>query len=203
MKKDFSAQINEYTELNKLAAEGETVFMGGTFLHDFPFEELCRKLSVNEKIYNRSVCGLLASDAIEVYSRAVLPLKPKKLFIGLGEDEENAGFIHEYRKLIERINAVSPETKIMLISVFAGDTSKCRFNDDIRKLAQETGAVYVDAMEKITGSDGKIMENFLTEGGQLSLSAYVTYWRRAYHYLRKSSLSYYEAMSIFDAAMMA
>ena len=40
MRTEFNAQIHEYRELNKLAAEGETVFMGGTFLHDFPFAEL-------------------------------------------------------------------------------------------------------------------------------------------------------------------
>ena len=202
MRTEFNAQIHEYRELNKLVAEGETVFMGGTFMHDFPFAELCRKLCVDEKMYNRSICGLSASDAVEVYRQVVSPLKPKKLFIGLGEVEENAGFIDDYIKLIDYIKADSPGTKIMLISVFSGDVAKCRFNADIRELAQETGVVYVDAMDKIIGADGKIMEHFLSEGGQLSLSAYVTYWRRAYHYMRKSTLSYRDALSLSDAAMM-
>ena len=83
MRTEFNALIHEYREINKLASQGETVFMGGTFLHDFPFAELSKKLCVDEKIYNRSICGLSASDAIEVYSQAVSPLKPKKLFIGL------------------------------------------------------------------------------------------------------------------------
>lgn len=202
MRTEFNALIHEYREINKLASQGETVFMGGAFLHDFPFAELCKKLSVDEKIYNRSICGLSASDAIKVYSQAVSPLKPKKLFIGLGENENGAEFIDNYRKLINYIKADSPGTKIMLVSIFSDDVSKCRFNDDIRKLAQETGVVYIDAMEKIIGADGRIMGHFLSEGGKLSLSAYVTYWCRAYHYMRKSCLSYCDAMSLSDAAMM-
>ena len=202
MRTEFNALIHEYREINKLASQGETVFMGGTFLHDFPFAELSKKLCVDEKIYNRSICGLSASDAIEVYSQAVSPLKPKNLFIGLGENENGVEFIDNYRKLINYIKADSLETTIMLVSVFSDDVSKCRFNDDIRKLAQEMGVVYIDAMEKIIGADGRIMEHFLSEGGKLSLSAYITYWRRAYHYMRKSCLSYCDAISLSDAAMM-
>lgn len=202
MKREFKTQVSEYAELNKLAAKAEIVFMGADFLYGFPLAELCGKLCIDEKIYNRSVPGMLAEDAEEIYAQVVSPLKPEKLILNLGEGEKSPEFLSDYEKLIDFIAKDSPATEVMLMSVISEKAEGRCFNDNIRELAQKKGIVYIDAMESITGEKGEIAQKFITPEGQFTAAAYVGIWRKVYHYLRKGNLSYYNALGIFVSTML-
>ncbi len=203
MKQEFRTQLNEYRQINKIAKKGEVVFLGSTFMYEFPFGELCKMLCTEDRIYNRSVRGLTVKDALEVYHQAVSPLAPKKLFINLGEEEKDSSFIDDYRRLIQYIKKDSPKTKILLFSVLSADAKKCRFNNEIKVMAEELDVKYVDSMDGMIGSKGNLTSPFIDEDEQLTLMAYISFWRKAYHYLRDGNISYYDAFSISNAAMMA
>ena len=117
----------------------------------------------------------------EIFIRdAVERAKPEYLVITLGVNGisfmDEAWFIRDYTGLVESVKAASPETKIILNSIYPVTASypyqKDINNDKIRaangwieQVAGDTGARFLYSFDAVVGEDGNLPENSTNDNG--------------------------------------
>lgn len=106
--------------------------------------------------------------------------RPEILIISLGFNGfEMVGkeyFVSEYVKLIDSIKAASPDTKIILQSMFPVCRSYTYITNDaikkgngwIMEIAESMGAFYLNTAEVLCDSDGYLIEDYSTDGCHLT-----------------------------------
>ena len=111
---------------------------------------------------------------------AVERKKPEYMVITLGVngvsfmDEEN--FVREYTDLVERIQETSPDTKIILNSIYPVAASypyQSDINNDkiraaniwVERVAENTGTRFLNTFEVLVGSDGNLPEAYQNGDG--------------------------------------
>ena len=118
---------------------------------------------------------------------AVARAKPEYLMITLGVngvsfmDEE--WFIQDYTALVELIRQASPDTKIILNSIYPVAASYQHQNDInnekiraangwIERIAEDTGVRFLNSFESLVGEDGYLSEESQTDGIHLTGEAF-------------------------------
>lgn len=139
----------DFKQFNEVAKENGVVFFGSTYFESVPVNELAQDYDTQVPVYNRSVGGLTIDKVSDVLESCVLDLEPSKLFICLGDEDIKkdsfnlSDFIEKYQWMLytlhNRCNA-----KIYIVSVMSLDPKAAAVNERLKKLAVETGCVYVD-----------------------------------------------------------
>ena len=148
----FENEILKFKALNQLAESGGTVIFGGAEDINIPLGELKQAFALNDKIYNRSIAGLSATDAATVYDEYVAELCPDTILLHIGGadvssfDGNEAAFEEGYRNLINAIRVKNKHTRIVVVSLkndkneaavaklnktlsYIADSEKCEFED--------------------------------------------------------------------------
>ena len=148
MKKEVLAKANDMKAINELSLKGEIVVFGSTYMAGFPFYELVNKCRLENAVYNRSICGMTIAEAAELLQGCVLALKPRKIFLALGEeDAEEPCAIEGYTAIVQRIRAELPDTQVYLICLNGDSAYVRRFNQNIDALCdKKTHAIRFDAL---------------------------------------------------------
>ena len=146
-----TAEINRYHRLNQAARSGCAVFFGSGLFAGIPAGELARDLGPDTPVYNRSIAGLSIKEAEEALSECVCPLSPSKVFINLGEtdleqaDFDAAAFLSAYEWLLYTLNSrLKGKSQLYLVSVLSARPMAAAVNEGLRRLAEETGCIYID-----------------------------------------------------------
>ena len=135
MKETVKLSANAMIGINDLTLKGEIVVFGSTYMANFPLYELINKYHFENAIYNRSIAGLTTSEALEIVQDCVISLSPAKIFIALGEeDENNIDAIKQYNQIIKRVQSALPKSKIYLIGLQGNTPYVERFNANILSL---------------------------------------------------------------------
>jgi len=129
-------------------------------------------------------------------AECVAAKKPEYLLITLGVNGvsfmDEATFKSEYTKLIECVRENSPETKIIVNSIYPvassyahlsdiNNTKIGQANEWLKSVAETTGTRYLDSISVLLGSDGWLPES-LHNGDGMHLNA--TGFEQIMHYLR-------------------
>ncbi len=113
-------------------------------------------------------------------AEAAAAIHPEILVISLGfngfEMVEKEYFVSEYTKLVASIKQASPDTKIILQSMFpvcrsytyASNESIKKGNEWILTVAQNTGCYYLNTAEILQDSNGFLVEEYSTDGCHLT-----------------------------------
>lgn len=106
--------------------------------------------------------------------------QPEILLISLGfngfEMVKKDYFVSEYTKLISSVKASSPDTKIILQSMFPVCRSYTMISNEkisegnewILEIAESTGAYYLNTNEVLCDKDGYLIEEYSTDGCHLT-----------------------------------
>lgn len=138
MKESVTLSANAMMGINDLTLKGEIVIFGSTYMANFPLYELINKYHFENAIYNRSIAGLTISEALEIVEDCVISIAPAKIFIALGEeDEDNIDAIKQYNEMIKIIQSALPECKIYLICLQGNTPYVEKFNANILALCDE------------------------------------------------------------------
>ena len=168
--------------LDKLVFLGDSTTYGIGYYYDRGFPELVPPSQVWTPASGTLTLSYYATSAIvypetgeELFIReAVERAKPEYLVITLGVngisfmDEE--WFVRDYTELVEMVKAASPETKIILNSIYPVCASyqhqKDINNDKIRaangwieQIAVNTGTRFLYSFESVVGADGYLPED--------------------------------------------
>ena len=181
---------------NKLPnSKNEIVFLGNSITEVGDWQEIYP----GQTIVNRGISG---DNSFGVFARLdeVLESKPAKIFLMIGVNDIKRGTPNEYiaanyRRIVEKVKAVSPRTKVYLQSVLpvtesvlADIYAKIK-NDKIRDLntkmkaiAAENKLVYIDLHNEVfADGNGQLKRDLTTDGLHLKPAAYILW----VDYLRK------------------
>ena len=135
MKESVKIASNAMIGLNDITLKGEIAVFGSTYMANFPLYELINKYHFENAIYNRSIVGLTTSEALEIVQDCIISITPAKIFIALGEeDENNIDAIKQYNQIIKLIQSALPKSKIYLICLQGNTPYVKRFNANILSL---------------------------------------------------------------------
>ena len=177
-------QRNVYREMNTMATSGGTVFFGTERFAQIPFGELLQAFRMKERVYNRSIGGARIQKSAELLSECVLSLKPKKVFLNLGENDlkdsdfDMDAFISQYEWILYTIHHAT-QADVYIVSVLSDDTRTAAVNFRLKKLAEGSGADFID----VTGALG-------TETPDLHIFDMMKY------YIRSHPIGFADAMEL-------
>ncbi len=165
--------------------KNEIVFLGNSITDGAEWFELLG----NKKCINRGISADV-TEGILFRLDAITKLQPKKLFIMIGVNDLSRNMTPDevtanYRKILERIKAESPRTKVYVQSVLPvnpatgmakNHTNKTpeimEFNGKLKTLATEFGYTYIDLFSLMADSDNHLPRSFSVDGLHLSYKAY-------------------------------
>lgn len=142
MNEYFTNTLKKYEKLNHFVLKGQLLFFGSTFLEEFPLEELKQDFALDRVIYNRSIQGLTVDEALNILDTCVFELMPSKLFISLGDEDEQMpnfskkDFLERYALLLDKVYTELPACKIYILTP--------EYNFALKTLAKEKHAFYID-----------------------------------------------------------
>ena len=144
MKENVKLAANAMKEMNDIALKGEIVVFGSTYMANFPLYELINKYHFENAVYNRSIEGLTISEALEIVRECVVSVSPSKIFIALGEEDENdVNAINSYNLIVRNIQSALPKSKIYLICLQGNSSYADKFNANIRSLCDNKNIQYI------------------------------------------------------------
>ena len=168
--------------------EGETVFLGDSLTVQGPWAEFFGPIK------NRGIGGDTVGNVLERLGD-VTEGRPEKIFLMIGTNDLAADLpiaqiLRGYRKILDRIRAESPRTRVYALSVTpvnqhvpkgpVHDNRQVReLNDGIRALASEYENVeYVDVASPLLDGDGNLRQDLTYDGLHLKLEAYLIMEKR-------------------------
>ena len=147
-------EMQTYRELNSITEAGGVVLFGSNTFASLPVGELAQAFRITEPIYNRSVKDIRLSQ-IESYLKVCLyDLNPRKIFVNMGDVDimdENVNvkdFISKYEWLLYMIHTKT-QAAIYIVSIVSESPAAQKINEQLRKLAAQTGCKYVDAVSAL------------------------------------------------------
>jgi lysophospholipase L1-like esterase len=203
-------KVERYRHLNKLVKPHQILFAGSSLMEQFPIYELLMDYDLPYTIYNRGIGGYTTSELLHNMNVCIYDLNPAYIYLNIGTNDLNgpdyseARLIERYRNIIEGIYEHLPDVKLYLLAYypvnpdaadipFMKETFKFRTNERIRsanraveKLAEETGATYIDLNEGITDTDGNLKAEYTIEGMHMYGDGYVPILKALLPYLPES-----------------
>ncbi|MBQ2767859.1 MAG: hypothetical protein IJF49_07265 [Clostridia bacterium] len=151
MKENVRTQANAMKGINDITMKGEIVVFGSTYMSSFPLYELFNKCMFENAVYNRSIEGLTVKEALEIVRDCVIEIHPSKIFLALGEEDENdPDVMNEYTALVSELRSQLPECKLYLIALTGAGMYVERFNRGIMQLCDGKTIKYIDFISKRT-----------------------------------------------------
>lgn len=165
--------------------EEDIVFLGNSITDGGLFNELFEM----ENIKNRGIRSDVITG-IEKRLSQVTSGHPKKIFLLIGINDVSHGhsvdeLARRYNRLVQKIREQSPETELYLQSVmpinnsfgrYKGLAGKektiVRFNDRIKKIAEENGVKYVDLTPYLSDGSGNLKREYTNDGLHLNGRGY-------------------------------
>ena len=144
MKESVKASANAMIGLNDITLKGEIAVFGSTYMSKFPLYEFINKCQLESAVYNRSIEGLTVEEALQIVKDCIIAIAPKKVFIALGEeDENNPNAIKYYNEIIRKIRAEIPTCNIFLICLLGESEYVKNFNENILSLCDNKKIKYI------------------------------------------------------------
>lgn len=146
--------LQQFRQMNTIARPGGIVFFGSTFFSQLPFAELAQDFGTELPVYNRSIAGLTIREALEVLEPCVLDLRPRRIFVNMGDAELDDGtitpdaFAEAYQWLLYRLHNACG-AKIYTLSILSDSPEADKYNMRLQQLADETGCTYLDVREAL------------------------------------------------------
>ena len=155
----------------------------------------------NPEILNRGIGG----DVLEGVAKRLEFLKtsePAALFLMIGINNMNRGdpndeIFLEYKLLVEKIKDYNPSTKLFLQSILpinqklfigipiASNESIESLNQNIQKLAENMGAVYVNLYSHFLNTEGELDKKYSNDGLHISGEGYLLWKQIIKKYIRE------------------
>jgi hypothetical protein len=161
MKQNIEKQIEAIKQLNEFSLKKEIVILGSTYMANFPLYELINKSQIEHAVYNRSFEGLTIQEAMQIYKECVVDINPKKVFLSLGEEDQNSPTaIQDYNFLIRNIRRAIPDVQLFLICLNGESEYVKEFNQNIIKQCDGKYVNYIKLAQSETQSVNKYRSHF-------------------------------------------
>jgi len=173
----------------------DIVFLGNSITDIGHWEEMFN----TTKVKNRGISGDITYGILHRLHQ-VTRSQPAKVFIMIGINDIARGIpdsviITNYNKIVYRIKAESPKTKIFIQSILPTHSDFTEFknhqnkmhnikfiNEKLKELAKMSDSTYIDLFSAFTNAEGKLDKKYTNDGLHLTADGYI-HWK---HILEKS-----------------
>ncbi|MBC5775537.1 sialate O-acetylesterase [Pontibacter sp. KCTC 32443] len=163
----------------------DIIFLGNSLTAHIDWAELLE----NKNVRNRGISSDITFGVLERLDE-VIEGKPAKVFLLIGINDISRNVPEEvilanYKKIIRRIKAGSPKTKIYVQTLLPTnntfDKFKKHYNKEAQTVAVNKGIKEIAATEKVTvidlhpnftNSDGKLKQEYTHDGLHLTIAGY-------------------------------
>lgn len=188
-----SKKVRAFSDLNKFAKKHEIVLTGSSLCEQFPINEMLMSLGSDKIVYNRGIGGDVMGGLKKRLSESVFELEPKKLFINIGTNDISAPdysretLLSDYRDILSEIKEKLPECEIYVLAYYPVNRELSWFtdedrqrvknsfgsrtneeiiavNEELKKMATETGCTYIDVFSCLLGENGNMKEEYCKDG---------------------------------------
>ena len=171
--------------------ESDIVFLGNSITDGGEWSELFQ----NPNCKNRGISGDITQGMLNRLE-TVTKGQPAMVFLMIGTNDMNHGFSNDtiamnVRKIVKRIKAESPRTKIVVQSIlptndcyglFTGHTKRWQdvavVNDMLKAMTAEEGVAYLDLYGRMATEEGKMNPDYSNDGLHLNGEGYKV-WKAA------------------------
>lgn len=196
-KNEKQQKVERYRRLNAYVQPRQIVFAGSSLMEQFPIEEFELDLDLPLKIYNRGIGGYTTAELLETMGPCIYDLNPAYLFLNIGTNDMNGPdyclktLIQRYNQVLAGIRSHLPQTQVFLLAYYPvnaeigmknpvmaevfrhrTNTRIAEANAAVAKLAQENGAVFIDANAGLCDADGNLKAEYTVEGMHMYANGY-------------------------------
>ncbi|MFD1707465.1 GDSL-type esterase/lipase family protein [Siminovitchia sediminis] len=169
-----------------------TVFLGDSLTFRTEWSELFPEKTV----INRGIGGDTTEGVLERLDD-VTQADPKQIFLLIGVNDLKrksvASTIHNYERIVQRIQTESPETELFIQSLLPVDNHKYgdvvsndkirQLNKELRLLAEDFGVTFID-LYSVFEENGQLPEMYTADGIHLTGKGYILWRETIKEYVR-------------------
>jgi lysophospholipase L1-like esterase len=170
--------------------KGEIIFLGNSITDIGEWAEIWQ----NSKVKNRGISGDITFGVLARLDE-ILSSRPTKLFIMIGVNDiarniPDAVILANYRRIIDRVQAASPKTQLIMQSVLPtndefkpfknhyGKDDRIRaVNNGLQALCADTGVIFVNLYPRFLDASGKLDKQYTNDGLHLTGAGYML-WKK-------------------------
>ncbi len=176
----------------------DIIFLGNSITDGAEWSELFADCHVK----NRGISGD-TTDGVYDRLHTILKGNPKKIFLliginDIGRGKDNQLVIDGVERIVKRIKAESPRTRLYVQSIlpvnpvygkFAGHTSQWKripaINDAIREMAGNEQVEYIDLFSAFADEEGKLKKEYTNDGLHLLGKGYMVWKDVVIRFMKK------------------
>jgi len=180
---NWALKVEQFTSYPHSAKD--IVFLGNSITANVEWRELLGM----ENIKNRGISGDISFGVLERLDE-VINGKPAKVFILIGINDISRNvpdemIVNNYRKIISRIQAGSPATKIYFHTLLPVNNEFTQFknhynkdehiafiNSNLEKIAAETKITLIDIHPMLMDANGKLNKKYTIDGLHINAEGY-------------------------------
>lgn len=184
--KYYDNKCQSYITQNVNLAKGQIVFIGDSITDLYILDDHYADLPL--ACYNRGIGGDTTEGVLRRLKISVFDIKPSKIVLMIGTNDINGGssenkILETYAKIIDKIYAELPDVELYCVSIIpqnsdiesyssvklSKSTAKIlSINPNIRLLAEEKGATYVDLFPLLADENNHLIKEYSNDGLHLN-----------------------------------
>lgn len=175
MKKHYNERVAYFLEENKKASNSKLVFLGDGLIEHY---NVNKHYKLFNSVFNRGIEG---DDTFSLQKRlivSILNIKPVVCVLLIGTNNIKSA-LKNYEEILQEIKQVSPQTKMIIQSIYptADDYAKrnkkiVEVNAELNVFAQKYGYDYADVHSVLKDENGELNQEFTTDGLHLNEKGY-------------------------------
>ena len=175
-----------YMMENQNLSHGQIVFVGDSITDLYKLDDHYTDLPL--ETYNRGVGGDTTSLVLNRLDVSVTAIAPSVVVLLIGANDvngyvEDAKLLGNYKKILDEIRTSLPDTKLYCVSIVpqndmlesysslsvtANTARILALNPQIKKLAEDSGAVYVDLFPHLADENNRLRYEYSDDGLHLN-----------------------------------
>lgn len=184
----YDSKCAAYAVQNQNLAKGQIVFIGDSITDLYILDDHYGDLPL--AVYNRGISGDYTDGVLARLQVSVFDLAPSKVVLMIGTNDVNWGvsndvILQRYEQIVDSIFATLPEVELYCMSIIPQNkqietyssirvektTQVIRqLNPQIKALAEEKGAIYLDLFSHLADENHHLIEAYSDDGLHLNVA---------------------------------
>lgn len=204
MEKELLRQSDWFHELNKYAEPNNILFVGSTFIHDFPISELEINFQIDDTIYNRGISGLKLHELKSLLDVCIYEIDPAKIILSIGEEDIKTAdfdidnFIAEYVELVAQIRLSLPKCKLYVMGILPTDCKYIEVNKKLQENLNTHNIEYLDFGYHLLNKEQQIDSKYLTAEHVFLPNAYVAILEDLKRFFRNRMMGFGDVINMVE-----
>lgn len=204
MKKELIRQAKWFHGLNQYSEPNNILFVGSTFIHDFPINELEINFQIDDTIYNRGISGLKLNELKSMLNVCIYELNPSKIILSIGEEDikdpdfNKDAFISSYIDLVQQIKSQLPNCRLYVMGVLPTGSNHMEVNRKLQKKLSDFNVEYIDFSYHLLDKNHHIDPKYLTEEYFFLPNAYVAILEDLKRFFRNRMMGFGDVINMVE-----